>query len=237
MKARVLVAFSLLVGSLSAQLETGGVGRQQIASALVSASDLAVPSSARKELNRASGLITRQEFSKAEERLNRALAIYPNYATAYNNLAVVYSQLGDITREQQALEKAVGIDDHFALAYLNLGRVYISNHSFPNAETALAKASSLNPTDTMSLMLLSYCQLMAGHFDDVVATSRKAHTLPGNHALVHRAAANAFERKHDASSAIAELEFLLREEPTGRIAEEARKELAILQNFVATAGK
>lgn len=237
MKARALVAFSLLVGSLSAQLETGTPGRQQIASALVSAADLAVPSSARKELNRASGLIARQEFSKAEQRLNKALGIYPNYATAYNNLAVVYSRLGDATREQQALEKAVSIDDHFALAYLNLGRVYISNENFSNAETVLAKASRLNAADTMSLMLLSYSQLMLGHFDDVIATSRQAHTLPGIHALVHRAAANAFERKQDASSAIAELEFFLKEEPTGTTAEETRKELATLRNFVATATK
>lgn len=234
MKGRVLVAFSLLVGSLSAQLETG---RQQIAGALVSASDLAVPSNARKELNRARGLIARQEFSKAEERLNRALAIYPNYATAYNNLAVVYSRLGDSTCEQQALEKAVSIDDHFALAYVNLGRVYISKQNFSNAETVLAKASKLNPADTMSLVLLSYSQLMLGHFDDVIATSRRAHQLPGDHIFVHRVAANAFERTHDASSAIAELEFLLKEEPTGSIAEEARKELAILRNFVATSTK
>jgi Flp pilus assembly protein TadD len=237
MKGRVLLAFTLLVGSLSAQLETGSLEQQQIASALVSAADLAVPSSARKELNKASGLIARQEFSKAEQRLNKALAIYPNYATAYNNLAVVFSQIGDVTREQQVLEKAVSIDDHFALAYLNLGRLYISNHNFPNAETVLAKASRLNPTDTTSLMLLSYSQLILGHFDDVIATSRKAHTLAGEHALVHRTAANAFEREHDVLNAIAELELFLKEQPSGVSAEEARRELAILRNFVATATK
>ena len=116
MKARISLAFLLLVGSSSAQLQSGGILRQQTARALVSATDLAVPPAARRELDGAATLIEKQDFSKAAQRLNRAIAIYPEYASAYNNLAVVYSRLGDIAREKDALEKAISIDDHFALA-------------------------------------------------------------------------------------------------------------------------
>jgi len=237
MKGRVLFAFLLLVGSLCAQLENRSIARQQIASGLVSTTDLSVPSGARRELDKARGLIAREDFANAEQRLHKAIAIYPNYATAYNNLAVVYSELGDITREQQALEKAVGIDDHFALAYVNLGRMYLSKQNFAGAENALDKASSLTPTDSVTLMLLSYCQLMLRHFDDAIATSRRAHMLPGDHALVHQVAANAFEHKQDAASAISELELFLKEHPRGSSADESRTELGILRGLGATATK
>lgn len=231
MKARLSLAFLLLVGSLAAQLQPGSIFRQQTANALVSATDLAVPPAARRELNKAATLIEKQDFSKAAQRLNQAIAIYPEYASAYNNLGVVYSRLGDTTREKGALEKAISIDDHFALAYANLGRMYLSNQNFTHAEGLLGKASSLNPTDTISLTLLSYCQLLQQHFDDAIATARKAHAMAGDHALVHRVAANAFERKHDASSAIAELESFLQEQPTGTTAEESRQELQVLRSL------
>jgi tetratricopeptide (TPR) repeat protein len=237
MKARVLLAFSLLVGSLSAQLQTGSMFRQQPASALVSAEELAVPPSARREFDKAIGLMEKQDFIEAAQRLNQAIVIYPDYASAYNNLAVVYSRLGDSTREQRALEKAIRIDDHFALAYVNQGRMYLSNQNFTNAELALGKASSLNPNDTASLTLLSYCQLMQQRFEDAIATARKAHALPGEHALVHRIAANAFERKQDASGAIAELELFLKEQPTGSTAEKSRQELQRLRRWASTASQ
>jgi hypothetical protein len=67
---------------------------------------------------------------------------------------------------------------------------------------------------------------MNRHLDQAIATSRKAHTLPGVHAFVHQVAARAYEQKRDAANAITELEQFLKEEPEGARAEIARKELA-----------
>jgi tetratricopeptide (TPR) repeat protein len=198
-------------------------------SAFVSASDLGVPSRARKEFDKASELVARQEFAQAIQRLNKAIAIYPTYPVAYNNLGVVYSRLGDSVREREALEKAVSLNDRFALAYVNLGRMDITSGDFPAAEIALDKAVTFDPRDPMTLILLSYTEFMNRRFDEAIATARKAHAAGKPHSFVHRVAARAFEQKRQGENAVAELESFLKEEPTGPLADAARQELEIVK--------
>jgi len=203
-------------------------------SAMVSATTLIVPQKARKELDKANELMAHQDFKKAIEELNKALAMCPNYASAYNNLGAVYAQLGDRGREREALQKAIGIDEHFAPAYVNLGRMDFAAKNFDAAESDLGKANSYDPTDAMTLVLLAYSQFMNHHFDAAIATAARAHGLAGAHAFAHQVAARAFEQKRDGPGAIAELELFLKEEPTGPRAEIAHKELATLHNIVRT---
>ena len=195
----------------------------------VSAADLGVPAKAQKEFDKANQMIARQDFTKAIEALKHAIAIYPEYAGAYNNLGVIYARLGDREREREALQKAVSINDHFAPAYVNLGRMHIAMGDFASAEAALNRAASSDPADSMTLVLLTYSEFMDHHVDDAIATSRKAHAMQGSHASVHLVAARSFEQKRDRDNSIAELEMFLKEEPSGVRADEARKELATLQ--------
>ena len=207
----------------------GAGARFAAAGPVVSLADLNVPAKAVKEFDKSNQLLNRQDFSKAIQSLNRAIAIYPSYAAAYNNLGAIYAHLGDRDKEREALEKAVSLNDHFAAAYLNLGRMNIMSGDFPAAEDALNKAVVNDPTDPMALVLLCYSQFQDRHLDDAIASSHKAHGLPGQHSSVHVIAAKSFEHKHDAPDAIAELEVFLKEEPTGERADEARKELTILR--------
>jgi tetratricopeptide (TPR) repeat protein len=48
----------------------------------------------------------RHEFDKAEKLLLKAIALNPDYAMAYYNLAVVYKNLGDIPQAKEFLAKA-----------------------------------------------------------------------------------------------------------------------------------
>lgn len=198
----------------------------------VSAVDLAIPSRAQKEFDRAQGLIDRQDFNKAIQTLNRAIAIYPSYAGAYNNLGVVYARLGDRDKEREALRKAISINDHFAPAYVNLGRMNITTGDFAGAEAEFSKATEYDPTDAMTLVLLTYAEFMSRHFELAIATSHRAHSLQGAHAFAHQVAAHAYEQKHDGANAIAELELFLKEEPSGQRADIARKELVQLHAIV-----
>jgi Flp pilus assembly protein TadD len=198
-------------------------------SSFVSVTDLGIPARAQKEFVKAGASFARQDFAAAVEKLNKAIAIYPAYAGAYNNLGVTYSRLGDDARSQGALQKAISINDHFAPAYVNLGRMNIRAGDFPGAETMLTKAASFDPTNTMAFTLLAYSEFMAGHFDEAIENSRKAHGLRGPHAVVHQVAARALKEKGRAEDATAELELFLKEEPSGHRAEDVRQELADLR--------
>ncbi len=199
------------------------------ASSLVSARDLGIPARAHREFEKANDLCARQDFMKAIQKLSKAIAIYPDYVAAYNNLGVIYSHLGDAVRSEDALQKAISINDRFAPAYVNLGRMNIRAGDFAVAERTLTKAAMLDPSNAIAFALLAYLEFMTARPDEAIANSRKAHGLRGPHAVVHQVAARALEQKGQAEEAIAELELFLQEEPSGQRAEDVRKELAYLR--------
>jgi tetratricopeptide (TPR) repeat protein len=199
-------------------------------SSLVAAVDLNIPEGARKEFDKASHFVARGNWQKAIERLNKAIAIYPQYAEAYNNLGVAYGHLGDRVRNVEALQKAIGLNDHFAAAYLNLARVAIVDRDFSQAEDLLNKATAIDPTDPQILSPLANMQLLNRHYDLALATCRKAHsTARGEHAVVHYVAARVFEQENRPADALAELQMFLSEEESGPRAEQARKEVMALR--------
>jgi len=202
-------------------------------SSTVAAADLKIPDRARKEFDKAGDLLSQKEWQKAIERLNRALALYPNYAAAYNNLAVAFGQLGDRSREREALEHAISINDHFAPAFVNLARFYIKDHDLPQAETWLGKATAADPTNPETLMLLANIELVEKHYDEAVLNCQKAHAMAHErYAVVHYIAARALEHLNRLREAYTELQTFLQEEPAGPRAEAARKELTSLQEHL-----
>lgn len=197
----------------------------------VAVQDMKIPSAAKKPFRKANDLIAQQNWKKAIEQLNRAIAIYPKYAEAYNNLGVVYARMGDRADEKEALQKALNINDHFAAAWVNLARMSIVDRDFPQAESLLDKAAGLDPTDSQTLMILANVELMNLHYQQAIGHCQKTHALgQDSHSLVHFIAARAYEHESQIPQAISELKMFLKEEPDGIRAQAARKELTALQH-------
>ena len=196
----------------------------------VAAVDLNIPKKASKEFDKASDLIAKEDWSKAKVQLEKALAIYPQYAAAYNNLGVVYGRMGDREQERVALQKAISLNDHFSPAFVNLGKMAITDHNFPEAENWLSRAAALEPGNAQTLMLLANVELLNQHFEQAISDCHKVHAMQhSSQTLVHYIAARAFEHEHRPSDAITELRTFLREEPAGPRADAVRKEVAALE--------
>lgn len=247
MKSRMFTIIFLFAGSAAAQMDPASVQRIDMTSAanvqamarlniaggiehaLVSASELAIPARARKEFDKGNHALLKQDLQQARHHLGKAIEIYPAFASAYNNLGVVFARLGQTDREREALHNALLLNDHFPLVYLNWARMDIANANYSDAENALSKACALDANDPTSLILLAYSELMGRRFDAALASSQKAHALQEPHAFAHRVAARVYEEEGKVDLAIAELTLELAEEPVGKLAEAARNELAIVQ--------
>jgi Flp pilus assembly protein TadD len=204
--------------------------------AFISVKELGVPSNAAKEFEKASRLIAKQDWAKAVERLQKGLALYPNYATGYNNLGAVYSYLGNHAQAREALQQAISLDDRLAPAYVNLGRISFLEKDYSAAESLLTRAVSLAPAENADeLFLLAYAELTDHHLDQALQTSRQGHAEKLNrHAYLHLVAANAYEQQSKIADSMSELQIYLREEPSGPQAEKVRKALATFQAQTAT---
>jgi predicted Zn-dependent protease len=198
-------------------------------SPLVSASDLSVPASAKKEFDKAAELMARQNWTKAIEKLNHAIAIAPNYSTAYNDLGVAYGHIGDHEHQFSSFQKAISINEHCSPAYANLARMSIDSGDLPEAEKLLNHALEYEPNNVATLVLLSFVEFNNRHFNEVVATAHKAHALAENHAIVHWAAAVALEREPNrVTDRQSELKLYLQEAPSGAHASQALQMLTTL---------
>lgn len=246
MKSRALLFVLLIAGPVAAQvdIDMAPAGAAELqkrfnhsansfpgfsGSGLVTVSELSIPAKARKEFDRALESLRKQDLKQALEQLNRAIAIYPAFSGAYNNLGVVYARLGEPASEREALEKAIELNDRFRLAYLNWARMSLTNSDFKDAEAALTKAFNLDPSDAAAMVLLAYSQFEQGHWQEAIAASGKAHALEKPHAFAHRVAARAFEQQRQWDGAVAELKMFLKEDPAGPLSDAVRRELKMVQ--------
>jgi tetratricopeptide (TPR) repeat protein len=199
-------------------------------SGMVSAADLNIPPKARKEVDKANEAMSEQNWKKSLEHLNKAIELAPNYATAYNNLGVLYAKMNDLPHEEEALKKAVSLGDHFAPPFVNYGKLCLQQKNFPQAETLLLKAVSVEPNNVESLMLLADAQYMNRHFEAAIVSAQQSHSAAAEHpSFVHYIAARAYQQENRQKDALAEFQKFLIEEPKGPRADHVRGDIAKIE--------
>ncbi len=199
-------------------------------SPMVSAADLNVPDKARKEVDKANDAMAEHNWKKAQEHLEKAVALAPQYVTAYNNLGVLYDKIDDIPKEEEALSKAVELDGHFAPALVNYGKLSLRQKDPVKAEALLQKASVSDPENPEILMLLAYAQYINRHFDAAISNALQAHSLGPDHAsFVHYIAARSYQQENQTQQALAQFQIFLQEEPKGPRADRVREDVAKMQ--------
>lgn len=199
------------------------------ASSTVAAVDLKIPAEAKKQFDKAASLMAKQNWSKAKDELLKAVAAYPEYAAAYNNLGVVYARLGDRVRERESLQSAIHLDEHFAAALVNLATMAVVDHNLGEAEPLLNRAGAADPNNVQTLVLLAKVQFAQGHWEAAIATCHKIHFAHlGEEPFGHYIAAKALEQVGRSADAAGELHTFLDEEPTGPRADAVRKEMAAM---------
>jgi len=208
-----------------------GEGKAQPRTPSVSVNQLKIPSDAKNKYDEASQLMAKGDWAGAIARLDQAIAIYPAYAEAYNNLAAAEARLGDWNRARESLQKATSVDVHFAPGFVNLGHLEEREHKFEAAETLYAKAAAIDSLNTQTLTYLCRAQLLDKHYDAAIATAHRVHGMSHTSlAIVHYIAARAYQHENRTSDAIAEFKTLLQEEPTGARSDAVRKELAEIES-------
>jgi Ca-activated chloride channel family protein len=203
--------------------------RQLIDTGTVSALDLAAPAKAVSEFNNASSLMRAQCPQEAIAHLQKAIAIYPNFVSAHNDLGLAYLDLEDPVRAQGEFEMAAKLDEKFPGSFLNLGRLALSQNNFTAAESHLEKAAALLPGDPAILTVLAYAQNGNHQYRLAIQTAGRVHELQhrgmGN---VHFVAAVAALALNELPVAQRELAFFLQEDPANPLAPMASNDLDIL---------
>ena len=137
-------------------------------------------------------LRTTAGFDRAEELLNRALALEPNSARAHAALADVWNTRGqntgtlgrfgqrnsaEVKRVLAEVEKALALDPDSAEAHSSLGFVQWTNWNFTVAESELRRAIALNPNYASAHQALGRVLGAEGRLDEALMELKRATEL------------------------------------------------------------
>ena len=128
--------------------------------------------------------------NKTEESIKsyqKAIALNPKFAIAYNNLGNVYSnKKQNLEKAKELFEKSILHEPKFALAYNNLGNLMKDLNNFKAAESNYKKAISCDPKNYVIYTNLGITYNILGEFDKSKECFKNSIKINPHFMLAHR---------------------------------------------------
>lgn len=197
---------------------------------LISAKELQIPEKARNLLEKAVQQFDSGAADDAIQSLRSALAMYPPYPQAYNNLGIVLISKDDLQGAMDAFQNALKVDEKFVPALVNVARLEMRQHDLAKAQDALEKALTSEPLNPEALTMLANVQFYQGHYAEAVAAVERLHAVPHEgFADAHLVAAEALQKTGNNQQAIEQCRLFLKESPNSPRAEQVRNAIKVLE--------
>jgi predicted Zn-dependent protease len=186
--------------------------------------DQKVPGAAKKEFENASRASAEGNAIESIAALRRAIAIYPNYIMARNDLGAQLLEQGQLDDAATELHAAIKIDPNAANPHINLGIVLERQNNFAESLAALDKGLSL---DAGSPVAHLYAGMDSVKLNDLVRGEKEfnaAYSLGGNTyavALLHLG--KLYMKTGERELAIKAFQSYLRESPDAPEAAQVEK--------------
>lgn len=112
----------------------------------ISADDLKIPESARKEFERGKRLLNeKKDQLESIAAFRRAIELYPDYSDAYFLLGTAQMQLNDAKAAEASLRKAIALDAHRTGPYYPLAMLLFGQRRFDDEEELLCRPRNRTP--------------------------------------------------------------------------------------------
>jgi tetratricopeptide (TPR) repeat protein len=158
------------------------------------------------ETNLAAALQADGRPRDAIEHYQRAIALQPDYAPAYNNLGVARRAAGDLDQAIAAYERAVAMKPEYPDAHYNLANALLDKNKPQEAEEHFRIALQSIPDSAGVRNNLGIALAAAGKGDDAVAAFRAAVAAEPGSAKAHRNLADALSAAGHMAEAFTEFQ-------------------------------
>jgi tetratricopeptide (TPR) repeat protein len=136
--------------------------------------DAKVPAEARAAYDQAIKAVNAGDSATAISELARALALYPQYLRALNDLGVLYLKLNRLTEAAATFNQAITLNARFYFPRLNLA--VVRNHQGDYQEAVNIFSKLLKEQPSLSQARVPYAEALSGlqKWDDAAAQLREA---------------------------------------------------------------
>lgn len=160
----------------------------------------------------------------AIEQLKQAIAEYPKFMLAYNEMGVQYMKLNDLNKADEALRSALKLSPDGAMPLLNHGIVLALMGKFETAVTELDHSLKQREQSANGHFYLGQALANLGRFDEAAGHLSRAVELGGDEMKdAHRFLGVIYLRQGDRERGVTELETYLKLSPNSRDADQIRQ--------------
>jgi tetratricopeptide (TPR) repeat protein len=183
-----------------------------------------IPKDARKEFDRATKAAADKKPDEAINHLRKALAIYPDYMMAHNDLGAQLLEAGRLAEATAELRMAIKLDPKAFNPQLNLGLVLLKQEQFTEAARVLDTAIALDAQPPAAHLYDGIAHMMLKELDRAEKELRAAHDSGGaEYALALFHLGQIYLGQGDRLLALQNFETYLREAPDAANAAQVRQ--------------
>lgn len=195
----------------------------------VPVSELAIPEKARELYRKAVKELERRKYNKSIEHFQAAIRQYPDYASAYSGMGIVYIQMRQPTLAQAAFEKALLLNPQSAEAHLGMGLTCNDQQMFAEAEKHLLKAQQLTPMDWHVHYELGRAYYGMDQLEQAEKSLRVARQARPDYGNLYLLLANVLVLQSKYAEGLAEMKEFLRVAPDSPLAAQVREKIKLLK--------
>ena len=193
---------------------------------IVSAAELRqpVPASAKKEYEVALKRVNKGDVSQAAEHFQQAIAIYPEYLAARNDLGAQYLKLKRVDEAEAHFRMVLERDPKNLYATFNLGLGRIERRDYRGAISQLQLAIAIDSSWPTARLWLGFAMLEMGDLPAAERELTKSLVMGGSDCVAaHYHLARAYVMRGDGKEASRAIKAYLEEAPHGEYVKEARE--------------
>jgi Flp pilus assembly protein TadD len=204
--------------------------------AVISSSNAGVPKRAMDLYQKASELANAKDFRGAIEKLDLAVAEYPAFVNAFNEIGVLYLRVNELEKADEALQSALKIKPDAYEPLINRGIALFRLTRFKEAEPILREALKVKAGSTVAHYYLGRAFHKMGRNDEAEAEFLELIKLnPTEFREAYRFLAVIYLDRGDGQRVIEELEQYLHLVPKASDADELRKVIERIKAALKTA--
>jgi Flp pilus assembly protein TadD len=189
-----------------------------------------IPPEASKEFDLGQRAVKTNDFAEAIPHLQKAIALYPRYAEAYQLLGVAQLQTGHGQQAETSLVKALEIEDRMPQVQYLLGVVYAKTNRADLAEKPLNRFADLDPQNPDAHFELAKVSFALKKYADAEMHARKAIELKEANTGVYAVLGYALLRQNKPKAGRQAFQQFLKLEPNSPMAPDLRAAIDLIDS-------
>ncbi len=201
----------------------------------ISATSLQAPKDAQKAFEKGADALKKKKYDEAQKQLEKAVELYPKYATAWFELGLLHQQRKQVDLAKKAYAQALAADSKFVKPYLQLTQFSVQEQKWQEVADTTSRVIKLNPFDFPSAYFYnSAANLNLRNLDAAEKSAREAlkldpqHRIPKTEHLLGIILAN----KQDYTGAAEHMKSYLQQAPEASDSDLVKKQLAEIERLL-----